>query len=249
MSMEAVGRPGAGFDVAWLILDKYFYFAMALLVAIAVPAGFSFTVNDNLLHPIHPAIARPAILYVHGSLFVGWVALFVVQTGLVRSHSVQMHRRVGAWGVALGIAMIVVGVATAIVMRKYRIAHDHSETAAFLSIPFNDLYEFAVAFGLAVAWRKNREFHRRLMLLATIALTGAAFARLPLPMMNNPWYWYTFTDGLLLLCVLRDLLVTRRVHPVLLYGVPLFLIGEYSALYLFLGHPAAWLQICRVLVT
>lgn len=248
MSTDVIGRPRSGFDAS-NILGQYFYFAMALLIALAVPLGFSFTVNDNLFHPIHPAIARPAILYVHGSLFVAWVALFVVQTSLVRSRNVQIHRRVGAWGVALGIAMIVVGVATAIIMRKYRMAHDSKESVSFLSIPFNDLSEFAVAFTLGALWRKNREFHRRLMLLATIALTGAAFARLPLPMMNNPWYWYTFTDGLLLICVLRDLLVMRRIHPVFLYGVPLFFLGEYGAAYLFLHPPALWLSICHALVT
>jgi hypothetical protein len=247
MTTEVMGRPRRGFD-ARVILDQYFYFAMAVLIALAVVTGFSFTISDNLFHPVHPALARPPILYFHAGLFFSFVALFVFQTSLVRSRNVQLHRRVGAWGVALGITMIVVGVATAIIMRRYRLAHDTTETPAFLSIPFNDLSEFAVAFALAVAWRRNREFHRRLMLLATIALTGAAFARLPLPMMQSPWFWYSFTDGLLLICVLRELLLTRRIHPVFLYGVPLFLVGEYSAVYLFLGHPAAWLSICRAIV-
>jgi len=67
-------------------------------------------------------------------------------------------------------------------------------------------------------------------------------------MMNNPWYWYTFTDGLLLICVLRDLLVMRRIHPVFLYGVPLFLLGEYGAAFLFLHPPALWLSISRAIV-
>ena len=87
------------------------------------------------------------------------------------------------------------------------------------------------------------------MLLATIALTGAAFARLPLPMMQSSWYWYSFTDALLAICVLRDLLLMRRIHPVFLYGVPLFLIGEYSAVALFLHPPAVWQSICHVLLS
>jgi len=247
MATEVIGRPRPGFD-ARLILDQYFYFTMAVFIALAVLTGFSFTISDNLFHPVHPSLARPPILYLHAGLFFSWIALFVFQTSLVRSRNVQLHRRVGAWGIALGIAMIGVGVTTAIIMRKYRVAHDSTETPAFLSIPFNDLSEFAVAFALAVAWRRNREFHRRLMLLATIALTGAAFARLPLPMMQNTWFWYSFTDGLLLICVLRELLLSRRIHPVFLYGVPLFLIGEYSAAYLFLHPPAAWLAICRFMI-
>ena len=247
MSTDVIGRQRPAFETS-AVLNQYFYFAMAVLIALAVTTGFSFTIRDNLFQPTHPALARPAILYGHGALFFSWIALFLVQTALVRYRNVVLHRRIGAWGVALGICMIFVGVATAIIMRKYRLAHDPTETASFLSIPFNDLSEFAVAFSLAVLWRKNREYHRRLMLLAAIALTGAAFARLPLAMMQNTWYWYSFTDALLLICVLRDLLVMRRVHPVFLYGAPLFLIGEYSAAYLFLHPPALWLSICRFLV-
>jgi len=247
MATEVIGRPRPVVE-ARLILDKYFYFAMALFIAFAVVGGFSFTISDNLFHPIHPALARPPILYVHASLFFAWIALFVFQTSLVRSRNVQLHRRVGPWVVALGIAMTVVGIATAIITRKYRLAHDAAESPAFLSIPFNDLSEFAVAFALGALWRRNREFHRRLMLLATIALTGAAFARLPLPMMQSPWYWYAFTDALLAICALRDLVLIRRIHPVYLYGIPLFLIGEYGAAWLFTHPPALWLSICRVIL-
>ena len=38
---------------------------------------------------------------------------------------------------------------------------------------------FTVPFALAVYWRRKLEFHRRLFLIATCALTSAAFARLP----------------------------------------------------------------------
>ncbi|MGC1299938.1 MAG: hypothetical protein WA869_33350, partial [Alloacidobacterium sp.] len=44
------------------LLDRYFYFAMSLLFAAIVVAGFSRTVNQNLFHP---AIPRPFILWVH----------------------------------------------------------------------------------------------------------------------------------------------------------------------------------------
>jgi hypothetical protein len=36
------------------LLDKYFYFAMSLLIAAIVVAGFSRTVNQNLFHPAIP---------------------------------------------------------------------------------------------------------------------------------------------------------------------------------------------------
>jgi hypothetical protein len=51
---------------------------------------------------------------------------------------------------------------------------------AFLIVPLFDIVAFAICFGLAILWRKNPERHRRLMLIATCALTGAAFGRMPI---------------------------------------------------------------------
>ena len=50
------------------ILCRYFYFAMSLMLAAIVIAGFKRTVNQNLFHP---AIARPFILWIHASAFNG----------------------------------------------------------------------------------------------------------------------------------------------------------------------------------
>ncbi|MGH6888050.1 MAG: hypothetical protein ACREHF_02450 [Rhizomicrobium sp.] len=230
------------------LADRYFYFGMAILIAVIVLYGFSNTVGGNLFHPVHPAIARPHILYLHAALFLSWIALFVVQTALIRARNLRLHRRLGVFGVVLGISMFWVGLVTAIVMRKYRLAHDSTETAAFLAIPFNDLLDFTIAFALALAWRQKPELHRRLMLFATIALTGAAFARFPLAMMNNPWFFYVGTDLLVAIAAVRDLVTTRRIHPVYLLGLPAMMCGEYGGVYLFLHQPPAWLAICRFML-
>ena len=39
---------------------------------------------------------------------------------------------------------------------------------------------FTVLFWLAIYWRKKPEFHRRLVLIATCALTSAGFGRWPI---------------------------------------------------------------------
>jgi hypothetical protein len=59
--------------------DRPFYFWMALLIAAVVIYGFSFTVNANLFHP---PTERPAILYVHGALFTGWLVFLIVAVGV-----------------------------------------------------------------------------------------------------------------------------------------------------------------------
>lgn len=132
---------------------------------------------------------------------------------------------------------VFVDIATALVMRRFRVSHDASEPPAFLSISFNDITAFAIVFGLAVWWRNWPEFHRRLMLFATSVLTGAAFARFALSIMHNPWWWDPGVGLLILLAVAYDLIVIRRIHPVYSYGLPLLMIGHWGAVYPFLPPP------------
>ena len=54
-------------------VNRYFYFAMSLLIAIIVVSGFRLTIDGNLLHP---PIPRPLILWFHAAAFSGWVAFF-----------------------------------------------------------------------------------------------------------------------------------------------------------------------------
>jgi hypothetical protein len=83
------------------LLDQYFYFFMSLLIAVVVEYGFSHTVGENL---IHPALPRPFVLYLHAAIFSGWVLFFILQFTLVRLHNVGLHRRIGWFGVGLGVA-------------------------------------------------------------------------------------------------------------------------------------------------
>ena len=63
---------------------------------------------------LHAPSPRPAIVYLHAIVFSAFVALFVVQSVLIRARNVRWHRRLGVLGVALGAAMPVLGLATAI---------------------------------------------------------------------------------------------------------------------------------------
>jgi hypothetical protein len=162
-------------------VGQYFYFFMSLLVAAVAIYGFSHTIDQNL---IHGKPARPWLLWVHGTLFLGWVAFFILQSGLVRTRNVPVHRVLGWFGAGLASAMTVVGFATAIVMRRFDMRFETPNVAgpaAFLIIPFFDIICFTVFFWLAVNRRKKPEFHRRLMLIATCTLTAAAWGRVPNP--------------------------------------------------------------------
>jgi hypothetical protein len=221
-------------------LERWFYFGMAWLVLAVVAYGFGRGLAGRLLQPAAPL---PWILHVHALVFSGWVLLFLVQSGLVRAHAVRLHRRLGMLGAVLGTALPVLGVATALAMRQWH-AHQGPVNDAFLAVSFNDMLTFAVAFGLALRWRRRPDRHRRLMLIASCALTVAAFARFPRTLVPADT-WYAGVDLLIGLGLLRDRIVDGRVHRVYAIGLPAVMAGQALALYLALAAPAGWLALLR----
>ena len=100
------------------IPDNFFYFFMSLLIAMVVFYGFSRTVNAGLIHPRSP---RPTVRYFHAVVFKAWVLFFIVQSALVRTRNIKLHRQLGCFGLALGVAIPVVGIATTIAMGRLRL--------------------------------------------------------------------------------------------------------------------------------
>ena len=123
------------------LLQQYFYFFMSLLIAAIVMYGFSHTVEKNL---IHATPVRPFLLYVHGAIFSGWVAFFIFQSLLVRTHNVRLHRTLGWFGAALGAAISVLGISTAITMTRFQMFRLHAVEDAVTDLLGPFLYHFAV---------------------------------------------------------------------------------------------------------
>jgi hypothetical protein len=209
------------------LLVNYFYFLMSLLIAAVVVYGFSQQLDKRFLHPPHP---KPFLLSVHAVIFSAWVLFYIVQSSLVRTGNVRIHRSVGWFGVALGIAIPTIGTITAVTMRRFDLQDPElARRAPLLRTALLDLTSFTIPFALAIYWRSKPEFHRRLMLMASCALTAAAFVRFPAAFHPWPWY-YVGVDLLVLLGVLRDLTVNRRVHPVYVVGLPALVGAQLTAM-------------------
>ena len=235
---------------AWAIraregLDDYFYLFMALLFVAVIVYGFSFTIDKNL---IHPAVPRPWLLYLHATVFSGWLVFYILQSTLVRSRKVQWHRRLGSFGVGLGTLIPIVGVSTAIVMGRFDAVSLHmTDAEPNLIIPLFDMVCFASTFPLAVYWRKKPELHRRLMLVATCALTAAGFGRFPERILP-PYLFYAGVDLLILFGVARDLIVNRTIHRVYLFVLPPFILGQAIVTYVAFHNVRFWLRIAHAMI-
>jgi hypothetical protein len=223
-------------------LRQYFYFCMSLLIAVVVVYGFSHTIGHNLLHasPI-----PPFILTIHAIVFPGWVLFFILQTALVRTRNVPLHRTLGWFGLAFGIGILVLGYITAAGMDRFFLQQHRKFPPAFLIIQLMDLVSFAIPFSLAIYWRRRPEFHRRLMLIASCGLTDAAFARFPfVSLAFSP----VGVDALILLGILRDLIVDRRIHKVYLYAFPLLLLFQIFCMQTYFHSSPWWVHIASALL-
>jgi len=226
------------------LVDKYFYFAMSLLLAALVVWGFSKTVDPHLIHAAPP---RPLLLWIHGAAFSGWMAFYIFQSALVRTRNVKWHRSLGWFGVGLAALMVPLGFTISILMTRFNM-HVLKQTGieTFMAIPFYDMVAFGVLAGLAIYWRRRPELHRRLLFIATCSLMDAAFGRQDYIFNHNLYYWCR--DGVILLGVVRDLLVDRRIHEVYRVVLPPLVAAQAFTIYLYAGSPAWWLRFTRSLV-
>jgi hypothetical protein len=222
--------------------ERKFFSAYAVAFLATVLIGFAQT---YYLRPILPAPARPLrplspLLHVHGVLFTGWMLLLVAQTRLIAARRVDLHRRVGVAGGLLAVAMVVVGVISALHAVLRGASPPGIEPRRFLVVPLAAITLFALFLAAALLARRDAQTHKRLIILANLALLPPALAR---------WLIFYFGFGpplvfavatlYLVPLVVWDLTRWKRLHPVTLWGGLLLVLsgpGRFA-----LGQTDAWL--------
>ncbi len=224
--------------------ERRFYTGMAIAIVAAVLVGFARTF---FLRPLFPGFPSPSetIFYVHGTVFAAWVALLALQTSLVASGRTAVHRRVGALGAGLAAVMVALGTVAALVSARRPTGFTGVSVPPlqFLAIPLFDIVLFALFAGLAVARRREPQVHKRLMLLATLNLVGAAVARWPGVLSLGPLGFFGIADLFLVPLVVWDLRTRGRLHPVTLWGGMLMIASQ--PLRLIVSGTEGWLAFAR----
>jgi len=231
------------------VYDRRFYSGMAIALAATVLIGFGPTYYLPLLGAGEPTTitGRPVrpIVHLHGVLFTGWVVLFIAQTALVATRRVRMHQRMGIAGAVLAAAMVVVGARTAITGAAAGSGPPGVEPLVFMVVPLTDIVLFAGFVGAALWQRRNREAHKRLMLLAYLSIMAAAVARLPGMLPHGPLVFFGVTFLFLVAAIVYDVISRRRVHAVYVWGGGLLVASV--PLRLMLSGTAAWRSFAELL--
>jgi len=219
--------------------ERIFFTGMAIAMVITVFAGFSrtwflrpyFRQTQNLI----------PLLILHGTIFTSWIVLLVAQTTLIAAKRARTHMRLGIAGGVLASLMLIVGTVTAIVRAKGPSPLPGINPLSFLTIPLGDMLIFAILVGAAFYFRRKVDTHKRLMLLATIALLPAAVARLPIGFIENggPLIFYGLSDLFILPCLAYDFVTRGRPHRATVIGGALIVISH--PLRMVVGMTHAWL--------
>ena len=218
--------------------ERLFYIGMVIAIVITVFAGFSRTFYLRPYFQTQPLIA---LLILHGVVFSSWIVLLVTQTTLVATKRMRTHMRLGIAGGLLASLMILIGTVTAIVRAKGPSPVPGVNPLSFLTIPLGDMLVFASLVGAAFYFRRRADTHKRLMLLATIAILPAAVARLPFAFIQQygPLAFFGLSDLFIVPCLIYDIVTRGRPHRATVLGGALIVISH--PLRLVIGNTHAWL--------
>lgn len=231
--------------------DRVFYGSVAVAMALMAIVGFAPTFYLRLFSGGPMATfgaGRPftPLVHIHGALFTAWVALFIVQTALISARRVALHRRIGVGGALLAAAMIVVATMTALAAVKRGAGPAGIPPLAFLAIPLFDMMMFTTFITAALALRRNKEAHKRLMLLAYVSIIVAAVARLPGVITLGPAGFFALAFLFAVIGMVYDYATRGRVHRVYVWGGTIFVLSV--PLRLIVAETAAWQAFAEWLV-
>src|SRR5688572_2302009 len=165
----------------------------AVIALLFIFAGFAPT---YYLKGVYGAPELSALKHVHGLVMTAWFTLFLVQVRLVATGRTAMHRQLGVAGIGVALLVVAVGTATGITAAKLGSAPIGVPPLIFLALPLGEMVVFAVLVTTALLMRKRSAYHKRLMLLASLAMLTPAMARLPFEFVKagGPLMFFALTD-------------------------------------------------------
>jgi hypothetical protein len=216
--------------IARKIGERRLYTWAAAIALVVVFAGFART------YYLKGAFGTPelsTLKHVHGILMTSWFVLFLVQVRLVATHRTPVHRQLGILGGMLAVLLMIVGTQLGIAAaRSGATPIPGVSPLVFLVMPIGEVVVFALLFTSAILMRKHGPWHKRLMVLATLAMLTPAMARLPFDFVRTggPLVFFALTDAVIVSCIAFDTVKNRRLHPVFIAGFIVVVAGQLGRL-------------------
>ncbi|MFC3099113.1 hypothetical protein [Alteraurantiacibacter palmitatis] len=156
-------------------------FSLILILAMCL-----FVFGGFGMHSALPALRgdfppAPPIVHLHGAVYVSWMLLLVVQSALVNTGRVKLHRALGLWGIAHASAIMMLGLFLQLIASRAGMDAGRDPGTDGLYLGLLAFAGFSILFALAIRNAKVRpQVHRSLILLAMLPV-------LP-PGVNRFWF-------------------------------------------------------------
>lgn len=195
--------------------ERRFFLGMAILIAAIVVAGFGGYILVGI-----SSFNAPWWVHVHAITYMGWIALYLNQNRLIVGGNAIAHRKMGRIMGGWAILMVIVGTALLFASIATHRAPPPIFSAAML-IVMDELgvlgFAGLVAAGLAL--RHRSDWHRRLMLSATICIIAPGLGRAT--QLTIGFSWPAIIVAQLFLVAIAagfDWSMRGRVHPAYFWG-------------------------------
>ncbi len=222
-----------------------FYTAMAVAVSATVLIGFSRTYYLSAWFDVPPLSLR---LHLHGFFLTLWLALFLVQTRLIAGGRRSAHKRLGIAGVV--VAGLAVATTYAAAVETVQLGPERGGITAADRLYSNVLILalFGVFVAAGTAFRKRPEVHKRLMLLAMVAVVGPGANRAVALLVGHGVrdFHVLVITTLVWWAIVYDWRTRGRPHWVLLCGGLLLIASQVTRR--LIGGSATWAQIGNWLI-
>jgi hypothetical protein len=238
--------------VAFHRADRNFFLIFLLVCWLGVIMGF----GPPALKRLHGHPESPNVLpiIIHATAFSCWLGLLTAQTLLVRVKRTAVHMKLGLIAVGLVPVMAAGTVFAEIFMQRWHLAHP-PDNLQFLIFPIFWVVTFTSLATAAIASRKDPAAHKRLILLATTVIIGAAYDRWWSDGLTNVLgegisalfiEEFLGTNLILAGAVAYDFCTRGRLHRVYEVAVPLILLAEMGSSFIY--YSPRWPPIAAVLV-
>lgn len=148
--------------------------AIAALAALTI-GSFARTYYLKFLFGLPPLTLAA---HLHGLIATTWLALHYMQARLIAAHRVVLHKRLGIFTACVGVVLAIHAFHFAVAGVAAGHAPPGRNPLQFLSVPMGTITMFSLFLASALALRKKREWHKRLMFLASLSLILPASGRL-----------------------------------------------------------------------
>ena len=215
--------------------DRNFFLVMLGLILAGIISGFGWDIVQRVTH--HTA-NWPLLVHIHAVAFVTWLALLATQITLVRTRNLALHKKLGLFGAGWAVVMLILAISVSWYM-DIRALGTKDADPSFLAIQLDDIILFPCLVVAGMLLRNSDpSAHKRLMLLATIAISDAGFARIGFSLFPSvfaqgfwPFYVAAYPGPTLLVLAMGayDFVTRKRVHLAWLFGGGAIILGEIIA--------------------